>query len=254
MADSNHYPASPYSKAQLEDVLRGGEHSGLLTEVNAWLEALTPVQRVAWALDYLPGNQVLSSSFGIQGALMLHLVTRVRPDIPVVLTDTGYLFTETYQFIEQLTQRLNLNLKVYRSSLTPAWQEAKFGKLWEQGLDGLERYNRINKLEPMQTALEELEVSTWFAGLRRSQSSTRESLPVLGVQAGRFKFLPVIDWSNKQVHEYLVENDLPYHPLWDQGYVSVGDTHSSKPLELGMTEEQTRFNGLKRECGLHFDI
>ena len=143
---------------------------------------------------------------------------------------------------------------MYQAGQTQAWQEARFGKLWQQGIDGLEKYNRINKVEPMQRALAELNVGTWFAGLRRSQSSTREALPILAISGKRFKLLPIIEWSNKDVHLYLTEHDLPYHPLWEQGYVSVGDTHSSKPLELGMSEEDTRFNGLQRECGLHFDI
>lgn len=225
-----------------------------LDSINQFLSGLTAQQRVAWGLAFLPGEHALSSSFGIQGAVMLHLVTQVQADIPVILTDTGYLFPETYQFIDELTQRLKLNLQVYRAEQTAAWQEARFGKLWEQGIDGLEQYNRINKVEPMQRALAELNVGTWFAGLRRSQASTREALPILAIHGNRFKLLPIIEWTNKDVHVYLTEHDLPYHPLWEQGYVSVGDTHSSKPLELGMTEEETRFNGLKRECGLHYEI
>ena len=139
--------------------------------------------------------------------------------------------------------------------MTAAWQEARFGKLWEQGLDGLEQYNRLNKVEPMQRALAELDVGTWFAGLRRSQATTREALPILAIHGTRFKLLPIIEWSNKDVAP-IFDSILTCRttPLWDQGYVSVGDTHSSKPLELGMTEEETRFNGLKRECGLHYDI
>ncbi|GIU14651.1 phosphoadenosine phosphosulfate reductase [Shewanella sp. c952] len=225
-----------------------------LKRVNAFLDELTPQQRVSWALEYLPGKAALSSSFGIQAAVMLHMVSSKQSDVPVILTDTGYLFSQTYKFIDELTERLTLNLKVYASPLSAAWQEAKFGFLWLQGIDGLDRYNQINKVEPMQRALKELEVGTWFAGLRRSQSSTREALQVLAIHGKRYKVLPIIEWGNKQVHEYLTEFDLPYHPLWDQGYVSVGDTHSSKPLELGMTEEETRFNGIKRECGLHYDI
>jgi phosphoadenosine phosphosulfate reductase len=182
---------------------------------------------------------------------MLHLVTQVRPDVPVVLTDTGYLFPETYQFIDQLTERLKLNLKVYQAPITPAWQEARYGKLWEQGVKGIEKYNQINKVEPMARALKELDVKTWFSGLRREQSSTRGNLPVLAVQRGIFKFLPVIDWTNKDVFYYFKEHDLPYHPLWEQGYLSVGDVQTTAKWEPGMTEEQTRFFGLKRECGLH---
>ena len=222
-----------------------------LAETNNQLEKLSAEARVAWALENLPGEYVLSSSFGIQAALSLHLVNQVRPDIPVILTDTGYLFPETYQFIDELTDKLNLNLKIYRAKESAAWQEARYGKLWEQGVTGIEQYNRLNKVEPMRRALHELEVGTWFSGLRREQSKSRATLPILAVQNGVFKFLPVIDWTNKDVHYYLKDNDLPYHPLWDQGYLSVGDTHTTRKWEPGMSEEETRFFGLKRECGLH---
>jgi phosphoadenosine phosphosulfate reductase len=135
--------------------------------------------------------------------------------------------------------------------MSRAWQEVRHGRLWEQGVEGIERYNQINKVEPMQRALTELGASTWFAGLRRQQAQSRAELPVLRVQDGRFKVHPVIDWTNRDVYRYLKLHDLSYHPLWEHGYVSVGDTHTSRPLEPGMSEEETRFFGLKRECGLH---
>lgn len=109
-----------------------------LAETNSQLEKLSAEARVAWALENLPGEYVLSSSFGIQAAVSLHLVNQVRPDIPVILTDTGYLFPETYQFIDELTDKLNLNLKIYRAKESAAWQEARYGKLWEQGVEGIE--------------------------------------------------------------------------------------------------------------------
>ena len=230
------------------------EQERVLAQVNQQLIDLLPTERVAWALEHLPGRHALSSSFGIQSAVMLHLVSSQQPEIPVILTDTGYLFPETYQFIDQLTRRLDLNLRTYRSEMSPAWQEARFGRRWEQGVDGIDAYNRLNKVEPMQRALKELEVGTWFSGLRRSQASSRADLPVLELRGNRYKFLPIIDLNNKQVHEYLLQFELPYHPLWEQGYVSVGDVHTSRPLEAGMLEEDTRFFGLKRECGLHFEI
>lgn len=222
-----------------------------LSEFNALLENKTAQQRIEWAVEHLPVQFVLSSSFGIQAALTLHMVTQVLPDIPVILTDTGYLFPETYQFIEQLTQRLHLNLQVYRAKQTAAWQEAIYGQLWTQGLDGIERYNKLNKVEPMERALNELQAQSWFSGLRREQSASRANLSVLGIGKGIFKILPVIDWNNKQVYEYLTKHNLPYHPLWEQGYLSVGDTHTTRKWEAGMNEEDTRFFGLKRECGLH---
>ncbi|NRA53320.1 MAG: phosphoadenylyl-sulfate reductase [Gammaproteobacteria bacterium] len=226
----------------------------VLKQVNQHLINLSPEERIQWASDNLPGTHALSSSFGIQSALMLHLLTVKQPDIPVILTDTGYLFDETYQFIDQLTERLGLNLKVYQSSMSTAWQLARFGKEWEKGIEGIESYNRRNKVEPMQRALTEIGVSVWHSGLRRDQAGSRQSLEVLEIRGTRYKFLPIIDLNNKQVYQYLTKHDLPYHPLWEQGYVSLGDTHTSRPLEAGMSEEDTRFFGLKRECGLHFDI
>lgn len=242
-------------KFQLSDLLGRTKAEQILelAPINAELESLSAQERVRWALENLQGEFALSSSFGIQAAVMLHLVTKEKPDTPVILTDTGYLFPETYQFIDELTERLKLDLRVYRAEQSSAWQEAQYGKLWEQGVEGIERYNRLNKVEPMRRALDELNVGTWFSGLRRDQSSSRQTLPILGIQNGVFKFLPVIDWTNKDVHYYLKDNDLPYHPLWDQGYVSVGDVHTTRKLEDGMTEEETRFFGLKRECGLHED-
>lgn len=217
------------------------------------LERLSAEERVAWALENLPSNFALSSSFGVQSAVSLHMVTRLKPDIPVILVDTGYLFPETYQFVEELRERLDLNLQVYRAEISSAWQEARFGRLWEKGIEGLNEYNRLNKVEPMETGLNALNVQTWFAGLMRAQSSSRKKLPVVQRIRGRIKVHPLIDWNNRKVHQYLKQHNLPYHPLWEQGYVSIGDTHSSVPLSVGMTEEQTRFGGLKRECGLHED-
>lgn len=194
---------------------------------------------------------VLSTSFGAQAAVMLHLATRVAPGIPVVFVDTGYLFPETYAFADQLTRRLSLNLKVYRAVESPAWIEARHGRLWEKGLEGLATYNQIVKVAPMQRGLAELGARAWMAGLRRVQSSSREQLPVVSQQDGRMKVLPIVDWTDRDVHRYLTENDLPYHPLWEKGYVSIGDVHTTRPLTGEMTPEETRFFGIKRECGLH---
>jgi phosphoadenosine phosphosulfate reductase len=218
---------------------------------NQHFESLSAEDRVAWALEHLPGEHVLTSSFGIQAAILLHLVTRQRPDIPVVFIDTGYLFPETYHFVDQLTERLKLNLKVYRSPRSPAWQESRHGQRWQLGLAGIEAYNRENKVEPMERALRELNVGSWFAGLRRSQSSSRSNVPFLKAQGERWKVHPIADWSDRDVYRYLKDHDLPYHPLWEKGYISVGDVHTTKPIHAVSNAEETRFFGLKRECGLH---
>ena len=241
------------SESDIQRILFGGaeEKKKHLAEINRRLEQRSAEERIYWALEHLPGRYILSSSFGIQSAVMLHMLTRILPDIPVMLIDTGYLFPETYNFVDELKERLDLNLKIYGPQLSPAWQEARLGRLWEQGVEGIERYNDINKVQPMRHGLEELEAGTWFSGPRRGQSSSRSSMSVVQTKWERFKVHPIVDWHNREVYAYLKQYNLPYHPLWEQGYVSVGDVHTTRPLASDMLEEETRFFGLKRECGLH---
>jgi phosphoadenosine phosphosulfate reductase len=241
-------------KAQLSRLWSGEFGTGNtpeLAELNHAIEHLAAAQRVERALELLPGEYVLTSSFGAQSAVMLHLVNTVLPDVPVVLLDTGYLFPETYAFIDELTERLKLNLKVFRAESSPAWQESRFGKLWDQGLSGIERYNRINKQEPMERALNELHARTWFTGLRRAQAKTRARILPIEFKRGRYKVHPLFDWSDRDIARYLERHQLPYHPLWKQGYVSIGDWHTTRSLAEVDSPEELRFFGLKRECGLH---
>ncbi|HEX8778020.1 MAG TPA: phosphoadenylyl-sulfate reductase [Rhodanobacter sp.] len=233
-----------------------GNDAEALLALNHWLAGRDAAARVRWMLAQVPGAHALSSSFGAQAAVSLHLLASHAPDIPVILIDTGYLFPETYQFVDTLSERLALNLKVYRPAIGRAWAEARYGRLWEQGIEGLDRYNRIRKVEPMQRALAELGVQGWFAGLRRSQSRSRRAIDFVEWRpdssgTGRWKLHPIADWTDRDVGRYLQEYDLPYHPLWEQGYISIGDTHTTHRWEPGMDAEDTRFFGLKRECGLH---
>lgn len=139
------------------------------------LESATPRERVAWAADMFGEDLIMTTSFGTHSAVMLHLVTSVLPDIPVVFIDTGYLFPETYRFGAELSKRLNLNLKKYHARISAAEQEALQGRLWEAGADELKQYNVMNKVEPMARALRELGAKAWLAGLRRSQGETRSA-------------------------------------------------------------------------------
>ena len=215
------------------------------------LEGSDAVARVEWAAETFGDGLILTTSFGVQSAVMLHLVTQLVPKIPVVFVDTGYHFPETYRFADELAARLDLNLKVYNPAMTAARQEALFGKRWELDAAKLKEYNLVNKVEPMDRAVRELGARAWLAGLRRSQASTRGNLAVVQQQNQVTKVHPILDWDNRMVHQYLTRHGLPYHPLWEQGYVSIGDWHSTSPLQPGMSEEDTRFGGVKRECGLH---
>ena len=195
----------------------------------------------------------MTTSFGIQAAVMLHLVTSVAPHIPVIWVDTGYLPADTYKFAEQLTQRLNLNLKVYQASMSPARMEALYGQLWEQNdVEALNLYDRIRKVEPMQQALKDLGATAWLAGLRRGQTQHRQNLTRIEKQEDIYKIYPILNWNSRDIYQYLTAYDLPYHPYFDLGYVSVGDWHSSRPLTAeDENARDTRFRGLKQECGLH---
>jgi phosphoadenosine phosphosulfate reductase len=208
---------------------------------------------VRWSYNTFGQGLVMSTSFGIQSAVMLHLVTQVVPDVPVIWVDTGYLPVETYRFAEELTNRLNLNLQVYQSPVSPARMEALYGRLWDQqDVAALNRYDQIRKVEPMQRALQELGATAWLTGLRADQTDHRKSLDRVGLQGGHYKVMPILQWTAKDIYKYLTAFDLPYHPLFDKGYVTVGDWHSSRPITAADgNERDTRFKGLKQECGLH---
>jgi len=222
-----------------------------LDAINPEMEGAPALDIIRWAHKTFGDGLVMSTSFGVQSAVMLHLVTRIAPDIPVVFIDTGYHFPETYRFVDQLVDRLNLDLHVYRNPVSPAWQESRHGRRWEQGVEGLDAYNRENKVEPMERALRELGAGTWFAGLRRSQAETRRTTPFLSWSGERWKVHPIADWSDRDIYIYLKRHKLPYHPLWEQGYVSIGDVHTTRPIHAVNDIDETRFFGLKRECGLH---
>ena len=224
--------------------------------VNQQLTHAKAHQIVQWAADTFEDGLVMSTSFGIQSALMLHLVTRIVPDIPVIWVDTGYLPAETYRFAQELTERLKLNLQVYQSPLSPARMEALYGKLWTQDdVEAFNLYDQIRKVEPMQRALRELKATAWLAGLRKHQTEHRKSLEIISEQGAQYKILPILGWNAKDVYQYLTAYELPYHPYFDQGYVTVGDWHSSRPLTAADTDERdTRFRGLKQECGLHLPL
>ena len=227
-----------------------------LAATNQQLANASAQQLIEWARSTFGGGLVMSTSFGIQAAVMLHLVTEIIPDIPVIWVDTGYLPAETYTFAEELTQRLHLNLKIYQSPISPARMEALYGQLWaQQDLESLNQYDWLRKVEPMQRALKELKATAWLAGLRQDQTDHRKTLQRLTVQGEQYKIFPILYWNSREIYQYLTAHDLPYHPYFDKGYVSVGDWHSSRPLIAGdKNERDTRFHGLKQECGLHLPL
>jgi phosphoadenosine phosphosulfate reductase len=211
---------------------------------------------VELSVEFFGYKVAMTTSFGIHSGVMLHLLTRVVPDIPVIWIDTGYLFSETYTYAEKLTRLLDLNLKVYQSNLSPARMEAIHGRLWaEKRKPALDRYHLIRKVEPLQRAFKELDAQAWFAGLRADQTDYRSTLDRIHSIDGRYRLLPILHWDEREVDKYLHDHKLPTHPLQAKGYVTVGDWHSSRPLSPGDKRgRETRFQGLKQECGLHLPL
>ena len=207
--------------------------------------------RLAAAVAAFPGQVVTSTSGGAQAAVMLDLLARTTPAVPVIFVDTGYHFAETYTYLEELRERFpELDIMAYAPSITAARLEAVHGRLWE---DDLDRYGVLTKVEPMNRALTDFGARVWLSGLRRSQSADRAHRPFAEAQGQTIKAYPILDWSDEQVESHMADNDLPRHPLTAQGYVSIGDWHSSAPLEDGQQPEDTRFGGSRRECGLHLE-
>lgn len=222
-------------------------------QISNTLAAKKAGERIKWLYEAFGERVVASSSFGLQAAVMLHLISQNAPKIPVVFIDTGYLFPETYRYIETLKQLMDVDLRMVQPKLSAAYQEAIYGKLWEQGEEGNQRYGIINKVEPMNRAISEIGADIWISGVRRAQSSTRSQRAFAEQQKKTIKVYPILDWADAQVYSYFAQHDLPRHPLEEKGYVTMGDWHSTVPQTEGMSIEETRYNGQKFECGLHLD-
>ncbi len=224
-----------------------------LDQVNEQLKDATPQEVIKWACDMFGDSCVLTSSFGIKSAVMLHLCSQVKPDINVIAIDTGYLLPETYRFANQLTKLLDLNVHWFSPRISTAHIEAIHGELWKNDDD--ESYNTYfdyTKGEPMQRALKQLGVKAWIAGLGAKQTKFRSTLRTVELQNGIVKIHPILKWGSKEKYYYLKENNLPEHPLHDQGYATVGDWHSSRPVTAEDKDTRdTRFGGKRQECGLH---
>ena len=225
-----------------------------LDEENRAVGAATPEELIDWASRRYGEKLIASTSFGATSAVMLHLIHRVAPRTPIICVDTGYLFAETYQFADALMKRLDLDVRFYSARMSPARQEALYGKLWEQGEEGVTRYLQINKVEPMQRAIHELGAEAWMAGLRSEQTEHRAGLRRIDRQNGRIKLHPVLHWTGEEMTLYMERHDLPYHPMVEQGYRSIGDHHSTIPTTADMDPRDGRILGKTRECGLHLPL
>ena len=193
----------------------------------------------------------VTSSFQAECVALVHLVTREKPNIPVLFLDTGYHFAETYTYRDEIANRLSLNLVNLKAAQTVREQEAQFGRLYQTAPD---RCCGLRKVEPLFAGLAGYDL--WFTGLRRDQSPTRANLqPVepFKLPSGKTlrKISPLAAWSTKDVWVYLKLHGIPVLPLYDHGYTSIGcQPCTAVPFDPA-NPRSGRWGGQKLECGIH---
>ena len=220
-----------------------------LEQLNRGFEASGTPAVLDWALSSFKPDLAVSSSFGAESAVLLHLVTRLLPDIPVLFTDTGFHFPETLKHRDLLARKLGLNLRVLKPEMPHEEFLAKNGKLYERDPDAC---CAVNKVAPFQKALRDYK--GWITGVRRDQASTRKNLAFVEMSKdGPYKINPLLNWTSKMFWDYAKQHDLPYHPLWEKGYLSIGCSPETctRPVKLGEDPRSGRWAGKdKIECGI----
>lgn len=219
-----------------------------LASLNSRFAPAEPLDVIRWACDTFGDKIAVSSSFGAESACLLSLAVKVKPDIPVIFLNTGFLFPETLAFRDDLKKRLNLNVKEYLPSMGHAEFLKQNGKLYETDPD---RCCEINKVEPLKRALEGLQC--WMSGVRGDQTEYRAGLPfVERKKDGLVKVSPLLHWHTKQVYAYLKSEGLPMHPLWEKGYTSIGCEACTAVPGDPNDPRSGRWKGKnKSECGIH---
>lgn len=212
-------------------------------QAEAFREA-PPESVLEWAVQTFPGRVGLTCSFSGPGIVLAHLLSKIDRTVPVIFLDTGFLFPETYELKERYRTEYGLNLVELKPLSDP-------GPLYETDTD---QCCYIRKVEPMQRAVSELD--GWITALRRDQSATRAEAEVLEYHEidGRplVKVLPLAHWDRTKTWTYILDNKLPYNPLLDQGYTSIGCWPCTRPVNAGEDERAGRWSGqAKTECGLH---
>ena len=238
-------------KNSLQDLLKKS-----LDETREDLKNLSAPELLMWGHEQFAENFVLTTSFGIQSAVLLHMtgIFESRKKPKVIWIDTGYLPKETYIYADQLTKILKIDLVINQSNISPARMEALYGRLWEKGShEDLEKYHQIRKVEPLENALSRKDIKCWGSGVRKGQTTNRKSMNLIDFIRGRLSLRPLLNWSKKDIFYYMEENNLPQHPLFEKGYSTVGDWHSSQAENVNNKGRSTRFGGVSEECGIHIN-
>ena len=192
--------------------------AGEIAEANEALRVKSPLEVIEWAIARAEGRAIVSTNFRPYEAVILHLVTQVQPDIPVLWVDHGYNREATYQHAEELKAKLGLNIQAFVPRLTAAHYDAAHGGMpepTEENEEAIKAFSTVMKLEPFQRGMRELAPTVWLTALRKVQNPNRAELDIVGPDNNfnSLKVSPVFEWSDEQMEAYLTEHDLPNE--WD---------------------------------------
>jgi len=222
-----------------------------LNLINNQMALMSPQEIIEWSCKR---NSVLLSTFGSQAIILIDMAIKINKDIPIIMIDTGFLFNETYQYVETLKKNLNLNLTILTPNMTSQRMISTYGELWRNDDKSSHiLYGKITKKDPLKNYIDQYKPPIILSGLRRTQTKHRAELPYINFEKeGYYKVLPILDMDDKSVENYINENNLLRHPLTEKGYLSIGDWHSSRPIKDNEENiRATRFGGRFEECGLH---
>jgi len=209
------------------------------------LDALDAREVLAWAVEHHHPRLAAACSFQKEASVILDLLLGIEPQARFFTLDTGLLFSETYETWRRVEERYGVKVEVYEG-ISVEQQAAEYGDaLWARDPDAC---CGLRKVSPLTQALST--VDAWISGLRRDQSPERAGTRKLAWDEahGVWKLNPLADWTERDVWRYIVEHDLPYHPLHDQGYASIGCVHCTMP---GNDRVGRWAGSAKTECGLH---
>ncbi len=209
------------------------------------LEHLDAEGVLEYAVERFHPRLALACSFQKEASVTLDLLLKIAPDATVFTLDTHVLFPETYETWKRVEEHYGIQVTVHQGPSLGRQAATHGDRLWERDPDAC---CDLRKVKPLDRALEHQDA--WVAGLRRDQSPSRANTPKLAWDAkhGLWKFNPLADWTDEDVWGYIYAHDLPYNPLHEQGYPTIGCTHCTVPGE----GREGRWAGTgKTECGLH---
>ncbi|MFQ5930569.1 MAG: phosphoadenylyl-sulfate reductase [Acidobacteriota bacterium] len=211
------------------------------------------LELLRWAVDTYQDRIALASSFGAEDMVLIDLLSQVTPKPRVFTLDTGRLPVETYEVMQEVERRYNLQLEVYCPDYRKVEEMVRQHgiNLFYQSVENRKLCCHVRKVEPLQRALSNL--SAWVSGLRRQQSAYRSEVPKVEEDNGRIKISPLADWSDERVWSYIRKNDLPYNKLHDRKYPSIGCAPCTRPVQPGEDPRAGRWwwENSHKECGLH---